>query len=42
MAADVDPTATPPDPKTRIPLTLERVLLAAKLIIQKIHILLNE
>lgn len=29
MAADVDPTATPPDPKTRIPLTLERVLLAA-------------
>lgn len=29
MAADFDPTATPPDPKTRIPLTLERVLLAA-------------
>jgi hypothetical protein len=29
MAADFDPTATPTDPKTRIPLTLERVLLAA-------------
>jgi TRAP-type C4-dicarboxylate transport system permease small subunit len=29
MAADFDPTAAPPDPKTRIPLTLERVLLAA-------------
>lgn len=29
MAADFDPTAAPPDPRTRIPLTLERVLLAA-------------
>lgn len=29
MAADFDPTATSPDPRTRIPLTLERVLLAA-------------
>ncbi|MBS7812501.1 TRAP transporter small permease [Roseococcus pinisoli] len=29
MAADFDPTAAPSDPRTRIPLTLERVLLAA-------------
>lgn len=29
MAADFDPTAAPPDPRTRLPLTLERVLLAA-------------
>jgi len=28
MAADFDPTAPPADPRTRIPLTLERVLLA--------------
>ena len=28
MAADFDPTAAPADPRTRIPLTLERVLLA--------------
>ena len=29
MAVDFDPTAAQPDPHTRIPLTLERVLLAA-------------
>lgn len=29
MAADFDPTAAPADPRTRVPLTLERVLLAA-------------
>lgn len=29
MAADFDPGTAPPDPKTRLPLTLERVLLAA-------------
>ncbi|MDB5414344.1 MAG: 2,3-diketo-L-gulonate transporter small permease protein YiaM [Rubritepida sp.] len=29
MAADFDPGAAPPDPRTRLPLTLERVLLAA-------------
>ena len=29
MAADFDPTAAQPDPRTRIPLTVERVLLAA-------------
>ena len=29
MAADFDPTAAPADPRTRIPLTLERMLLAA-------------
>ena len=29
MAADFDPTAATADPRTRIPLTLERVLLAA-------------
>lgn len=29
MAADFDPGAAPPDPRTRVPLGLERVLLAA-------------
>jgi len=29
VAADFDPGAAPPDPVTRVPLTLERVLLAA-------------
>jgi TRAP-type C4-dicarboxylate transport system permease small subunit len=29
MAADFDPTTAPADPRTRVPLTLERVLLAA-------------
>ena len=28
MAADIDPGAAPPDPRTRVPLSLERVLLA--------------
>jgi TRAP-type C4-dicarboxylate transport system permease small subunit len=36
MAADFDPAAAPSDPRTRVPLTLERVLLAAAMAVMAI------